>query len=341
MSSLLQEKAKKAESDRALNEQYRAYPRTIEHAFRDESGEGVFNKTKIYEQLEHNKKLDSPFTIGNFDWESGVVDNDVTFSPDPKGRFKISWLPSAVDGTEHLQNRIRKDGYGKFHPLNGEVLRFGCDPFSYKSTHGKGSKGSIHGKTLTLPEGGAPKNKFVVEYVARPADETIFFEDVIKCIKFYGAPILVESNRMDLLRHMYNRGYRGFAMERLDRPKSKLNPQEVKYAGQMMSGKDMLDSHMGAIGTWIQNYVGIYNDEKKMIRPLGEMGDMPFDETLRDWLKFDPDKRTEFDATISSGLVIMACQSEKYQKTPEKKKTVDISKMFPKYKNSGNISTLV
>ena len=28
-----------------------------------------------------------------------------------------------------------------------------------------------------------------------------------------------------------------------------------------MSGQDILDSHMGAIGTWIQNYVGLYTDE--------------------------------------------------------------------------------
>jgi len=337
---IAQEDAKRQESDRALNEQYRAFPRIIEHAFRDESGEGVFNKIKLYEQIENNKKLgeEQKYTIGNFDWKDGIKDGDVEFFPNPNGRFKVSWMPSAATGTAHLQNRIRKDGNGKFYPLNTECVRFGCDPFSYKSTHGKGSKGSIHGKTVTLPEGGAPSNKFVVEYIARPSDETIFFEDVIKVIKFYGAPILIESNRMDLLRHMYNRGYRGFVMDRLDRPKSKLNPQEKKYGGQMMSGQDILDSHMNAIGTWIQNYVGVYNDDKRMIRPLGEMGDMPFNETLTDWLKFDPDKRTEYDATISSGLSIMACQKEKYRGKQVTKPTIDISQMLPKFNNKGSYS---
>ena len=333
---LSQEESKRVESDRALNEQYRAFPRIIEHAFRDESGEGVFNKIKIYEQIEDNKKKaeEQKYAVGNFDWVGGVVDADVEFSPDPNGRFKVSWIPLEKSG---LQNRIRKDAHGKFHPLNENFVRFGCDPFSYKSTHGKGSKGSIHGKTVTLPDGGAPSNKFVVEYIARPSDETIFFEDVIKVVKFYGAPILVESNRMDLLRHMYNRGYRGFVMDRMDRPKSKLNPQEKKYGGQMMSGQDILDSHMGSIGTWIQNYVGVYQDDKKALRPIGEMGDMPFNETLVDWLKFDPDNRTEYDATISSGLAIMACQPEKYKgKTVEKRK-INISAMIPKYNNKGSI----
>jgi hypothetical protein len=330
-----QEESKRKESDRALNEQYRAFPRIIEHAFRDESGEGVFNKTKLYEQIEYNKKTmdEEKYVVGNFDWV-GTIDGDVEFQPNPHGRFKVSWMPSIVDNTEALQNRV-KEVNGKFYPLNTECVRFGCDPFSYKSTHGAGSKGSIHGKTLTLPEGGAPSNKFVVEYIARPPDETTFFEDVIKVIRFYGAPILIESNRLDLLRHLRNRGYRGFAMDRMDRVK--LNDNEKEYGGQMMSGKDMLDSHMGAIGTWIQNFVGIYQDEIKKLRPIGEMGDIPFNETLTDWLKFDPDDRTKFDATISSGLAIMACQKEKYKGKVKPKKAIDVSAFLPKFSNKGSI----
>ena len=330
-----QEEAKRSESDRALNEQYRAFPRIIEHAFRDESGEGVFNKTKLYEQIEYNKKLseDQRFVVGNFEWV-GAKDADVEFQPNQHGRFKVSWMPSVVDNTLQLQNRV-KEVNGKFFPLNENVVKFGCDPFSYKSTHGKGSKGSIHGKTVTLPDGGAPANIFVVEYISRPPDETTFFEDVIKVVRFYGAPILIESNRLDLLRHMRNRGYRGFCMNRMD--KVKLNENEKEYGGQMMAGKDMLDSHMAAIGTWIQNYVGLYQDEVKGLREIGEMGDMPFNETLVDWLKFDPDKRTEFDATISSGLAIMACQKEKYKGKEKTKKSIDISGFVPTFNNKGSI----
>ena len=327
-----QEEAKAKESDRALNEQYRAYPRIIEHAFRDESGEGVFNKVKLYEQIEFNKSLEEEqlYAVGNFEWVGGVRDTEVEFQHNPKGKFKVAWMPSAVDGTTHLQNKVRESN-GYFIPLNTNIVRFGCDPYSYKSTHGKGSKGSIHGKTVTLPDGNAPSNKFVVEYIARPPDDETFFEDVIKVLFFYGALILVESNRLDLLRYMYNRGYRKFCMNRLD--KTKLNPNEEKYGGQMMSGKDMLDSHMGAIGTWNQNYVGVYRDEERKLRPMGEMGEMPFTETLRDWLRFDPEKRTEFDATISSGLSIMACQSEKYKGKKKEKKTTDISGFVKKYSN--------
>ena len=335
-----QEKVKRAQSDKALNEQYRAFPRTVQYAFRDEASNSPFNITKLNDQIDFNKKIteDQRFVVGNFRWVNGIRDSAVQFHEDPNGRFKLSWRPSAATKTLHLMNNVREHNE-KFFPLNMNFVRFGCDPYSYKSTHGKGSKGGIHGKTLYLPDDpNVPKNKFVVEYIARPSDETIFFEDVIKMCFYYGSPILVESNRKDLLRHMYNRGYRAFCMNRLDRPAPKLNADEKKYGGQMMSGQDIIDSHMSAIGTWIENYVGVYTDEERGLRPVGEIGDgMPFNETLIDWLDFDPDNRTEFDATISSGLAIMACQETKYKGVVKEKPKINISSLVPKYSNKGSI----
>ena len=327
------------QSDAAYNEQLRTYPRTVEHMMRDESGECAFNLAKIIEQEEFNETIqeENKYMIGNFDWVN-EVDGNVEFFPNPQGRFKVAWIPSKVDGTEGLKNRVEERN-GLFYPLNKDCVRFGCDPFSLKSTHGTGSKGAIHGKTIMFPEGGAPSNKWVIEYIARPPDETIFFEDVIKVIRFYGAPILVESNRIDLLRHMRNRGYRNFAMNRLDRPLAKLNANEKEYGGQPMSGQDILDSHINSIGAWIERYVGVSSNEE--FREVGEMGNMPFSETLKDWRKFDPDKRTKYDATISSGLCLMACSTEKYKGVKKTKKTSNASGIFRKYSNKGSLSTQI
>ena len=335
------EDQKRKQSDKALNEQLRTYPRNIEHALRDPSENSIFNMTKLYEQIDNNTKYaeEQLYTVGNFNWKNGMVDGDVVFNPDRHGRFKVSWMPSKVDDTEHLQNRI-KTVNGKFYPLNMNLVRFGVDPFSYASTHGKGSKGAIHGLTMTIPDAG-PSNQFILEYIARPTDEVIFFEDVIKCVKFYGSPILVESNRLDLSRHMYNRGYRGFCMDRLDRPKNKLNANEIKYGGQLMSGKDILDSHINSIGSYIEDYVGLYTDEVQGIRDINEVGVMPFNETLRDWLSFDPTARTEYDATISSGLAIMACHKDRYRGKVKDKKKANIGSILRRYNNSGSMGTLI
>jgi hypothetical protein len=40
----------------ALNEFYRQFPRTEEHAFRDETKNSIFNLAKIYEQIDFNEE---------------------------------------------------------------------------------------------------------------------------------------------------------------------------------------------------------------------------------------------------------------------------------------------
>ena len=43
------------EDQDGLNEFYRQFPRTEEHAFRDEAKQSLFNLTKIYEQIDYNE----------------------------------------------------------------------------------------------------------------------------------------------------------------------------------------------------------------------------------------------------------------------------------------------
>ena len=69
-------------------------------------------------------------------------------------------------------------------------------------------------------------------------------------------------------------------------------------------------------------------------------GNMYFQRTLEDWAKFDILKRTAFDASISSGLAIMACRKHMYRPAMEKQtKKLDFS--FSKYKNEGLRSELI
>mgnify|MGYP003645897020 FL=1 len=68
------------------------------------------------------------------------------------------------------------------------------------------------------------------------------------------------------------------------------------------------------------------------------MGMMPFVRTLEDWAKFDISNRTAHDATISSGLAIMANQKHVY--LPEQKQR-KISVNFARYTNSGNTSEII
>ena len=65
---------------------------------------------------------------------------------------------------------------------------------------------------------------------------------------------------------------------------------------------------------------------------------MPFTRTLEDWARFDINNRTKFDATISSGLAIMANQKHLY--TPVKKQS-KISINFARYNNKGTTSQII
>jgi len=316
----------------ALNEFYRQFPRTTSHAFRDESRQSIFNLTKIYQQIDYNDSMikEHHITRGSFHWKDGVKDTKVIWSPDPRGRFAVSWLPAA-----HLQNRVAVVN-GKKMPANEHIGSFGCDPYDISGTvGGRGSNGSLHGLTKFNMDD-APSNEFFLEYVARPQTAEIFFEEILMACIFYGMPILAENNKPRLLYHFKNRGYRGYSMNRPDKRFNKLSKTEKELGGIPNTSEDVKQSHAAAIESYIEKYIGM--DIDGSYRTIGDMGTMPFSRTLEDWAKFDITDRTKFDACISSGLAIMANQKHMY--TPEKKQS-KISVTFARYSNSGNSSQLI
>ena len=312
----------------ALNEFYRQFPRTTEHAFRDETKNSIFNLIKIYEQIDYNEEMVKTLgvTKGNFQWVNGIKDSQVIFYPDPKGRFKVSWTPK-----HELQNNvIIKNGIK--YPGNEHMGAFGCDSYDISGTvDGQGSKGALHGLTKFSMED-APANSFFLEYLSRPPTAEIFFEDVLMSLVFYGMPILAENNKPRLLYYLRRRGYRGFSMNRPDKIWNKLSVAEKEVGGIPNSSEDIKQAHAAAIEMYIQEHVGMKQD--------GTFGDLYFNELLNDWSRFDINKRTKHDATISSGLAIMACNRHLYRpnaKIEKPKLNIHISK----YSNNGNMSKII
>ena len=321
----------KSDAD-ALNEYYRQFPRTESHAFRDESKQSLFNLTKIYQQIDYNDSLitEHHLTRGSFRWQDGVKDTKVIFSPDKRGRFLVSWLPS-----KGLQNRVVTRN-GIKYPGNEHLGAFGCDSYDISGVvGGGGSNGALHGLTKFSMDD-APSNEFFLEYIARPQTAEIFYEEVLMACVFYGMPILVENNKPRLLYHLKNRGYRGFSINRPDKLYNKLSKTERELGGIPNSSEDVKQAHASAIESYIEKYVGM--DMEGTFREVDDMGSMLFTSTLEDWAKFDITNRTKFDASISSGLAIMACQKHLYQ--PEKKNN-KISLTFARYNNAGTISEII
>ena len=231
----------------ALNEFYRQFPRTTEHAFRDETKNSIFNLVRIYEQIDFNEETDQGISTGNFQWVNGVKDSTVIFYPNAKGRFKITWTPPL-----HLQNNIKLKNHLKF-PGNEHMGALGCDSYDY-------------------------------------------------------------------------------SMNRPDKTWNKLSVAEKEIGGIPNSSEDIKQAHAAAIEMYIQSNVGKKQD--------GSHGSLYFTETLNDWAKFDINNRTKFDATISSGLAIMACNRHLYNPNAKvEKQKLNIN--FARYKQSGMRSTII
>ena len=310
-----------------LNEYYRQFPRTEQHAFRDETKQSLFNLTKIYEQIDYNEDLrnTSVVTKGSFQWENGIKDSKVLFIPNKDGRFNITWVPPT-----NLQNRVIIKGNTKY-PGNDHCGAFGCDSYDISGTvDGRGSNGALHGLTKFSMED-VPPNHFFLEYIARPQTAEMFFEDVLMACIFYGMPLLCENNKPRLLYYFRRRGYRGYSMNRPDKVWNKLSVTEKEIGGIPNSSEDIKQAHASAIETYVDTNIG---------KTEGGYGDMYFQRTLEDWAKFNINNRTKHDASISSGLALMACNKNRYTPTAKKEyKSINLG--IKKYDNTGASSKMI
>jgi hypothetical protein len=303
---------------------------TIDEAFRDELMQSTLNIEKILYQLKINEEheIENTLVRGNFQWKNGVLDTEVEWYPSEKGRFLISWIPP-VEMRNKWEWRTLYGNECRF-PLNDDVGAFGCDTYdisttvegvrkdgSYDEDTSRASKGALHGLTgFSLSE--IPNNTFFLEYVARPKTAEMFFEDVLMACVFYGMPILAENNKPRLLYHFKNRGYRGFSITRFDKIENRLSPTEKELGGMPNSSEDVRQMHGSALESYIEKYVGEDKD--------GEISrNMPFNFTLKDWMKFDISNRTKYDASISSGLAIMAVNRRSYVPLVREKKDIVIN----------------
>jgi len=125
-------------------------------------------------------------------------------------------------------------------------------------------------------------------------------------------------------------------MNRPDKHLNKLSKSEKELGGIPNSSEDVKQSHAAAIESYIEKNVGL--DFEGQFRESDTMGSMLFTRTLEDWAKFDISNRTQYDATISSGLAIMANQKHMY--LPQKKES-KIKLNFARYTNKGTISELL
>lgn len=308
----------------ALSEHKRQFPWTEEEAFRNDATNSIFDVERIYQQVDYNQTIPSLINVGDFVWKNGVKDSEVVFYPSKKGKWKVSWLPDINN-----QNKIINKN-GKKFPGNSNLLVGGCDPYDHdRTTDGRFSKGALHIlHKFSLTKDAAPM-QFVCEYISRPPKAEMFHEDMLMSCVFYGCSLLVENNKIGLIRHFERRGYIDYIMERPDNTHTKFSKSRQKERGIPANSQAVIQAQAEAVASYIYDYVG-YNLN------TGKIGICYFNDLLLDWAEFDINDRTKYDATISSSLALLASQKIKIIK--DNKESNKFIPFVKKFKNTGYIS---
>lgn len=326
------------------NEQLRQFPMQESDMFRDSSSDCFFNVLKLEEQVAYNtEELDDDkygnheIIRGNFTWANGVKDSRAIWHPDPEnGRF---WIAKGCIPPLEYQNKkylTTRHGITAFAPGNENLGCIGIDPFNRsKTSDGRGSDGAMHLCTR-LNTLGFPNDNFIMEYIARPKKIEIFYEDVILAMCFFSIPILPELSSERFSHTLIERGYRWFVKNNPYKKWHELSAEERKCGGVNAQNSKFREEQFQALNSHIEDHVGVARDSKH--RPMGEMGFMPFTRTLQQWKKADPDKRTDWDAYISSSNAKIGCLAPVKAKIDKPK---PIKLPFKQYDNSGTISKAI
>lgn len=313
------ERKRKKLTGKGLYQEIRKFPFTIQEAFRVDSKLSMFDTDKCYDQMNYNASVLKPmFTTGNFVWKNGERDSEVIWQPSPNGKWKVAWHPPEGD-----RNRHSNLG-GQRRPTVKDVVS-GCDPFDHKvTTDNRKSNAASYGLRKYNPLDPNTGN-FVTEYIGRPPKPEIFWEDMILQNRYYSSEMLVENNKPGLINYFRQRGYEGYLMSRPDPTHTAFSAKNQKELGIPMTGEAARSSLIEHLQSYIYDYIGIKED--------GTMGNCPFDFLLEDWIKFEVDAWTKYDATVASGLAVLASKKFVY-----KQETFDVFQFHHKYNNKGKLS---
>lgn len=308
----------------ALASFIRKNPFTIEEAFITDGEDCVFNAMVLNERLGYLNLNPNVTNTFDFEWENGVDGNVQFVENTVSGKFEVAWFPAVED--RNKVSKIFRGGVEIFKPQNDSKFCIGCDPISYgKTVDSRKSKAAAyvfrkfdinadHGKN----ERDYESHNFVVEYLHRPQEPEIFYEDMIKLCRFFGCQILVENQKNNVLTYFKQRGYEEFIMHRPETTFTKDgNSQDVEG---IPSSSVMIDTYTGRLQTFTIKH--------------GHR--IKFKRLIKDMLLFDPSNPRVHDATVGAGFALLAREKIVEEDLPP----IQVEELFNTYDNTGTSSSL-
>lgn len=323
---------KKHESERNLRKDkpnelssyIRKNPFIPEEAFMVDNDQCVFNAMILNERLGYlniNTNVTKAFDL---DWESEVDGNVKYTDNDVNGKFEIAWFPPK-DQWNKVAKEIR-GGNVVYRPLNDAKFCIACDPISFgKTVDSRKSNAAAyvfrkfdlqvdHGKA----EHDYETHNFIVEYLHRPLEPEIFYEDMIRLCRFFGCQILVENQKNNIFTYFKQRGYADFIMYRPETTYTKEGDSQDTEG--IPSSTVMIDTYTGRLQTFVIKH--------------GHR--IKFKRLIKDMLAFDPAHPRKHDCTVAAGFTLLAREKVVQEDLPP----VDIEEIFNLYNNTGSASTL-
>lgn len=290
-----------AGDSRALASYIRKNPFTIEEAFFSEGDSCLYDALAINKQIQSVTWIDKKelYLRGEFSWENGERDTRVVFKETSNGKFLVHKKVNVFDTNGF--NQVQEYGTKK-SPKDTKKFAIAVDPFDHSIITSKGSQGAAYAyrRYDAVDE---LSETFLVEYLNRPDKAEIFYEDMIKLCHFFGTEILSEDNKVGLIKYFEYRGYEKFLTKM---------PNASKYG----------------ISATVKTHQQIAEETETYIND--NLHKVIFVNLLEDWLAFDINKTTKFDAAMASGYTLIAASKSKFaQKIEQQKQLYEIRDVFP------------
>ena len=294
----------------------RKYPLTIDEAFIEEGKESPFDIIKLNEQLSHCGTLSNKLIKGNFVWLD-KKDKQVGWQPTETGRWSVLWMPPVAD-----RNKLVADRRG-YKPSNYLKAVSGVDPFDHKTTtDGKKSNAASYVYRKYNAWDSETSDCFVCEYVNRPATPDMFYDDMVKQSVFYGIELLAENNKPGIVNYFENNGFSHYLMDRPPLTHTESSKRQ-KEKGIPMSGEQPRTLAVETTETYVYKNTGLNYDD-------GTYGNVFFPKLLKCWIKFNPQKWTDYDEFVGAALCLLA--KDRYIRTKSVKSGREVSRYIKSYK---------
>jgi hypothetical protein len=298
---LLNERDGLRQDMKGLSSFIRKFPMSPEEAFRIDADKCLYDSVKLNNRLDEVSWQENLWTRGNFEWENGERDTRVIFVPRANGKFKASLI---FEKDEH-SNRITSRA-NSYAPNNNLRFVVGCDPFDHDITvDGRRSDGAAYVFAKYDVTSEYPNNTFVCQYIHRPPTAKIFYEDILKMCVYYGCQMLFEDNKIGIKGYFEDRGYGAFLMWLPNSSKVGLSGSKKTHQQIAEVTEDYIVNHIDGV---------------------------VFKELIVDWLNFDINNTTKFDAAMAAGYTLIADRGVVADKFRSASKLVEASSLFKKRK---------